>query len=78
MELKDKTMKEQQYKTKEQFLEIVDTMENGNHTQAALSCIEYGFYADNLQHFYESLELDSDIWDFVQLAELAERLRAKE
>ena len=70
-------MKEKQYKTKEQFLEIVDTMINGNHSEAAFSCVEYGFYADNLQHFYESLELDSDIWDFVELAQNAERLRAK-
>jgi len=78
MELKDKTMKEQQYRTEDQFLEIIDTMENGNMSQAALSCVEYGFYACDLQRFYKQLELDSDIWDYVQLAQNATKLRAKE
>jgi len=71
-------MTEKQYRTTEQFLEIVDTMENGNMSQAVLACVEYGFWAVDLQRFYEQLELETDIWDYVQLVQQAEKLRAKE
>ncbi|WP_438979888.1 hypothetical protein [Polynucleobacter sp.] len=37
-----------QYRTDEQFLEIIETMLNGNWTQAGEMCIEYGFYANDL------------------------------
>ena len=36
-------MKREEYRTVQQFLEITETMINGNWTQAANQCIEYGF-----------------------------------
>ena len=74
---KTKAMTEKQYRTERQFLEITETMINGNWSQAAANCVEYGFYAKDLQDHYKSLGLDSDVWDYAELAELAQKLRTK-
>jgi len=68
-------MKEQQYRTRTQFLELREKMINGNLSKAALNCVEYGFWANELQDHHQSLGLEDDIWDYVILAEMAERLR---
>ena len=36
------------YRTNKQFLEIIDTMTNGNWTDAGEMCVEYGFYGNDL------------------------------
>ena len=46
-----------EYRTKEQFNEIIDTAINGNWTNAIEKVEEYGFYANDLINFYkEELE----------------------
>lgn len=71
-----------EYQTQEQFREIVDSMINGNWSQAADECVEYGFWANDL---LKALEAD-DNWeeddksllpDLVLLAELAAEKRYK-
>ena len=37
-----------EYRTDLQFEEIVDSVINGNWTQGAEKCVEYGFYAQDL------------------------------
>ena len=37
-----------EYRTLEQFEEIADNCLNGNWTDAAKGCVEYGFYANDL------------------------------
>lgn len=73
---------QKEYRTPEQFREIVDSMINGNWSQAARECVEYGFYANDL---LKALEAD-DNWedddtsllpDLVLLAELAAEVRYK-
>lgn len=74
-----------EYRTQEQFAEIVETMTNGNWTQAAKDCVEYGFYANDLLN---ALEADDTVdecgqrWcvlvkDFVLLIEMAQELRSE-
>lgn len=67
-----------QYRTAEQFEEICDSMLNGNWTVAAKECAEYGFYANDLKIAHEndpeSCPID-DIWDFVELVEMAAKYR---
>lgn len=78
-------MKREEYRTVQQFLEITETMVNGNWTQAAYKCIEYGFWINDLQKHYIQLGLDYDIWDddynlgirYAELAQLAAKLRNK-
>jgi len=52
-------------------------MINGNRKQAASDCVEYDFCAKDLQDHHQSLGLEDDIWDYVILVEMAEKLRAK-
>lgn len=68
------------YRTDEQFEEICDSMLNGNWTQAAEECVEYGFYAGDLRKFQENAKLEDsniidDDLDFVELIEMATKLR---
>ena len=69
-----------EYRTYEQFLEIMSSIENGNWSQGAKECEEYGFYANDLVEALKS----SDIYDYndpetlenlVFLIELATKLR---
>jgi hypothetical protein len=66
------------YRTDEQFNEICDSMLNGNWTQAAEECVKYGFWANDLKMAYENdpeLCPIDDIWDFVELIEMAAKYR---
>lgn len=69
-----KTTKKQ-YRTAKQFDEIAYNVLNGNWTDAAKQCVEFGFFANDLRRFNEELELLTDIYDIAELAEMAEHLR---
>lgn len=69
-----------EYRTEKQFLEIVDSVGNGNFSQATDECIEYGFYAYDLVkglknlielgYYEEASESHIDLLEsFVELAE---------
>ena len=64
-----------EYRTDEQFESIADNCLNGNWTDAAKECIEYGFFANDLRIKNEELELFTDLYDIAELAELAQKLR---
>jgi len=63
------------YRTLEQFEEIADNCLNGNWSDAAKDCVEYGFYANDLRRFNEENELFDDLYDIAELAEMAQKLR---
>jgi len=69
------------FRTDEQFLDIIEDMYNGNWRTAAKNCVNYGFYANDLKTKYQELSeqmpSDMEIWDFVELVELAEDYRGK-
>lgn len=81
---KEKTMLNK-YRTAEQFEEIIDSMTNGNWSQAAKECIEYGFWANDLLNELEAHDLYDEcgpawceiVKDLVSLAELAAETRYK-
>lgn len=73
-----------EYRTDKQFEEIFDSFTNGNWTQAAEECVEYGFWANDLLKAYErdaalrdSSPGTETLSDLVLLAELAAELRYK-
>ena len=45
-----------QYRTQEQFDQIIDSVINGNYTQASQLSVEYGFYATDFKIFVENTE----------------------
>ena len=45
-----------QYRTRKQFEEIIESATNGNWSQAAEECIEYGFYANDLIKQYNEVK----------------------
>lgn len=49
---------EKQYRTPEQFHSIVSNCKNGNWSDAARDCIEYGFYANDLVRMNEQAKND--------------------
>ncbi len=65
------------YRTDEQFESIAENCLNGNWTDAAIECINYGFFANDLINKNKSLELFDDIYDLVELIEIATKLRSK-
>lgn len=65
------------YRTNEQFESIADNCLNGNWTDAAKECIEYGFFANDLINKNKSLELFDDLYDLAELIEIATKLRNK-
>ena len=65
------------YRTNEQFESIAINCFNGNWTDAAKECIEYGFFANDLINKNKSLELFDDLYDLVELIEMATKLRNK-
>jgi hypothetical protein len=65
------------YRTLEQFEEIADNCLNGNWTDAGQNCIDYGFYANDLIKFNKEYELFDDIYDLVELIEIATKKRNK-
>lgn len=72
-----------EYRTTEQFEEILDSIGNGNWMQGAGECVEYGFYANDLLNALEALdymEECSQEWcttvsDLVLLIEMASKIR---
>ena len=68
-----------EYRTDEQYKDICENMMNGNWTDAAKLCADAGFYANDLKNKYESeiegSECITDIWDFVELVEMASKYR---
>jgi hypothetical protein len=67
------------YRTAEQYKDICENMMNGNWTDAAKLCTDAGYYANDLKIKYEAeiegSELITDIWDFVELVEMANKYR---
>lgn len=45
-----------QYRTQEQFNQIVESVINGNYTQASQLAVEYGFYASDFKAYIENTE----------------------
>lgn len=64
-----------QYRTLEQFESIADNCLNGNWSDAAKECVEYGFYASDLIRLNQEHELFDDKYDIAELAEIAQKLR---
>tara|TARA_R110001583_G_scaffold46412_4_gene145569 strand:+ start:217 stop:684 length:468 start_codon:yes stop_codon:yes gene_type:complete len=75
-----KRLNSKQYRTQEQFNEIVGSLINGNFNQAVDEVIEYGFYAQDLRAFVDTTEWCSgdkyfDNEDLYQLIETATKKR---
>ena len=68
-----------EYRTEEQFVEICKSVANGNWTQAAKECDDYGFYATDLVGFQECYEVHGtkivSMGALVILAEYASKYR---
>lgn len=69
------------YQTAKQFNEIYESFKNGNWSQAAGECVEYGFWANDLLTAYDNAfdgEYDPEtLRDLVLLAEMAAEKRYK-
>lgn len=66
-----------EYRTQEQFESIADNCINGNWTDAAKECVDFGFYANDLIKFNKELKLFDDLYDIAELVELAQEIRNK-
>jgi hypothetical protein len=64
-----------EYRTQEQFESIADNCLNGNWTDAAKECVEYGFFANDLIKFNKETELFDDPYDIAELIELTQKFR---
>lgn len=64
-----------QYRTQEQFEEIADNCLNGNWSDAAQNCVDFGFWANDLIKMNKENELFDDIYDLVELIEMAQKIR---
>ena len=60
-----------EFRTDEQFESIAENCLNGNWSDAAIECVEYGFYANDLIRKNKEHELFDDIYDIAELAEMA-------
>jgi len=75
-----------EYRTREQFEEIIESAINGNWTQAGEECVEYGFYANDLIKQYEEIENEFgcspyqyfDKADIARIVEIAAKIRYEE
>lgn len=63
------------YRTFEQFEEIADNCYNGNWNDAGQNCVDYGFFAVDLIKFNKEYEYFDDIYDLVELIEIASKKR---
>ena len=68
------------YRTTEQFLSIVENCINGNWSDAANECIEYGFYAQDLINKHNEadmvgFETFNDATDIALVSEMAASIR---
>jgi len=66
-----------QYRTVEQFESIAENCLNGNWTDAANECVEFGFYANDLRRHNEENPMFDDLYDIAELAEMAQKFRNK-
>lgn len=75
-----------EYRTEEQFMEIIDSMTNGNWTQASKEIVEYGFYSGDIDEALFDYETKNGLdWkqmyemavDFIHAIEMATKLRMK-
>ena len=64
---------DKQYRTQEQFEEIIDDMINGNWTRAGEKWEEYGFFAKDLLDYWSKSVCDLE--DLVYLSEAIESNR---
>ena len=69
-----------EYRTPEQFTEIVEDCFNGNWSHAAANCVEFGFYAQDLINSQENAidngdEHFEDEKDIALIVEMAAKLR---
>jgi len=69
--------KNKEYRTAEQFEAIAESILNGNWSQGARECVEYGFYSSDLVSANKDNELFDDHYDLCELIELATNLRNK-
>lgn len=69
----------EEYRTREQFISIMDNAQNGNWSTAFKQCVEYGFYAKDLIDHFDEYTFDFnghyDERDLIYLAEGAQKLR---
>lgn len=72
-----------QYRTNEQFDEILESKNNGNWTQAAEQCVEYGFYAGDITAKCDEMAAECStrylidtLADFIVLTQMATELRS--
>ena len=68
-----------EYRTEEQLNKIVESMANGNISQASQQCVDYGFYASDLISMCEDSYYNHSLdWsDFLVLIEMATEIRCK-
>ena len=71
---------EKEYRTQEQFDEIVESVINGNYRQAGQLTVDYGFYATDFKNFVQNTEWVHnheyfDIENLYWVIEEAERIR---
>lgn len=69
-----------EYRTQEQFEEIVENTINGNWSDAGRDCVTYGFYANDLIQMNKENKENGGIifnedYDIAELIEIATRLR---
>lgn len=70
-----------EYRTQEQFEEIVDHTINGNWHDAGRDCVTYGFYANDLIKMNTENKEDGGItfdedYDIAELIEIATKIRS--
>ena len=71
------------YRTKKQYDDVIDSMINGNWTQASELAVEYGIYANDLVKFTEDEECEMGISledrykDLIYLSEMITEKRYK-
>ena len=66
-----------EYRTKQQFEEIINTNHNGNLTKSYELAEEYGFHASDLIEFYTEDYYWFNVMKLISIAEGAERVRAE-
>ena len=67
-----------EYRTREQFLDMLEEMDNGNFQDAGRKCVEHGFWASDIVKTLEECDVyDIDYTDFIILIEIAMQFRAK-
>ena len=65
-----------EYRTDEQWNNMVENIINGNWSDAAQNAVDAGFYSNDMINRIESDELNgAELTDFIILSEMAENLR---